>query len=241
MNTKTTILVLLSSATLIGCSCAPTSQPSSLSPSEASQPSSLSTSEASHATGLNTSEPHVEDSSHPTGLVTSEPDPTAIESSEPGLPEDSSFPTGLDTSEADPTGIESSEEESGEPLTYTLDQVASDTNANFIADDFAAACLEYDSRYKQWSNSVRYDDGEDNSEEKLSFYARKLAAYLPDYMLNNQVAAVYGDPEDPDYDDLFGTGIHYYAYVYQSPDKTVTAEVISYIYSWSYCADIYLF
>ena len=212
MTAKTTILALLASVTLAGCGCAP-AKSTGLSSAESSHATGLSTAESSHATGLSTSESSVEDSSHASGLS---------------------------TSTAESTDIESSESVSQEELTYTPEQVAAAANANLEAEGYAAR-LKYDSDSEQWWTRMAFATAEDHSEEKLSHYADILAAMLPDYMLDNQLEAVYGDPEAPDYEDIFGSPVYYYVYLYRSPDANVMAWVMSYIDSGVYCADLYVY
>ncbi|MBO5529208.1 MAG: hypothetical protein J6A47_07840 [Bacilli bacterium] len=216
MTAKTTILALLASVTLAGCGCAP------------AKSTGQSTAESSHATGLSTSESSAE-SSHATGLSISE-----------SSVEDSSHASGLSSSAAESTDIESSESVSQEELTYTPEQVATDANANLEAEGYAAR-LTYDSDAEQWWTRMAFASAEDHSEEKLSHYAGIITAMLPDYMLDNELEAVYGDPEAPDYDDIFGSPVYYYLYLYQSPDANVMAWVMSYINSGVYFADMYVY
>lgn len=212
MTAKTTILALLASVTLPGCGCAP------------AKSTGQSTAEPSHATGLSTAE-----SSHATGLSISE-----------SSVEDSSHASGLSASTAESTDIESSESVSQEELTYTPEQVATAANANLEAEGYAGR-LTYNSDTQQWWTRMAIGTAEDHSEEKLSHYADIFAAMLPDYMLDNELEALYGDPEDPDYEGIFGNPVYYYLYIYQSPDANVITWVMSYINSGVYFVDMYVY
>ena len=65
------------------------------------------------------------------------------------------------------------------------------------------------------------------TEANLGGAAQTLASFLPDYL--NLDVAVYGDPTDPDYYDLFEDGSYYYYIGCSTPDEGVEVAVISYV------------
>ena len=140
------------------------------------------------------------------------------------------------SSEVVPSSSEG-ESTSEEPVVeYTAAKVCEDFNANLTAAGYGSLAAEWDETYEEYSTGASFGASEDESEENLSDAAGTLASFLPEYM--SLGFAVYGDPTSEDYYDLFEDGSIYFYASFVSPDESVEAAVISYVYSGYLCAQI---
>ena len=115
-------------------------------------------------------------------------------------------------------------------VTYTAESVASDFNKNIVdaglGEYIDPAALD---QYGEYSTFAVIDESTDESEASLGQAAAILASFLPEYMEASE--AVYGDPTAEGYIDLFGDGSYYYYLETVTPDESVYAAVVSYVYS----------
>ena len=108
---------------------------------------------------------------------------------------------------------------------YYVDKVVADYNANLEAAGETMR-VSYNSYYESYISGKNFD-GSDESEATLKAAAEGLAQYLPDYM--TVLASVYGDPTDPDYEDVFSDQSYYYFIGAMTPDFGVAAMIYSYL------------
>lgn len=116
---------------------------------------------------------------------------------------------------------------------YPLDRVVQDINSSLSPYGMS---LEYNSQYNEWGIGVSFGSSTDESESNLSGGASQLASLLPSYMSNT--VAVYGDPTDPEYYDLFDDGSYYYYAQFVTPDEGVAVAIVTYIESSELCGEM---
>ena len=116
---------------------------------------------------------------------------------------------------------------------YPLDRVVQDINTALA--DYGMA-LEWNSQYQEYGIGVSFGSSTDESESNLSGGASQLASLLPSYMSCS--VAVYGDPTDPEYYDLFDDGSYYFYAQFVTPDEGVAAAIVTYIYDSALCGEL---
>ena len=137
------------------------------------------------------------------------------------------------TSQSGTSSSSSSSQQSG----YSVETVASDINALFVAGGYSDIQLSWNSTYQEYVVYVTVSTTElDETSANLGGAAYLLADYLPSYL--NQNYDVYGDPTDPDYYDLFDDNSYYYYLGYSTPDESVDVAVTSYVYEGELGAQI---
>ena len=116
---------------------------------------------------------------------------------------------------------------------YPLDRVVQDINTALADYDMA---LEWSSQQEAYGIGVSFESSTDESEANLSGGASQLASLLPNYM--SGTVAVYGDPTQPDYYDLFEDGSYYFYAQFVTPDEGVAAAIVTYIYNSELCGEL---
>lgn len=116
---------------------------------------------------------------------------------------------------------------------YPLDRVVQDINSALA--DYGMS-LEWSSQYQEYGIGVSFGSSTDESESNLSGGASQLAGLLPSYMSCS--VAVYGDPTDPEYYDLFDDGSYYFYAQFVTPDEGVAAAIVTYIYDSELCGEL---
>ena len=137
------------------------------------------------------------------------------------------------TSQSGTSSSSSSSQQSG----YSVETVASDINALFVAGGYSDIQLSWNSTYQEYVVYVTVSTTElDETSANLGGAAYLLADFLPSYL--NQNYDVYGDPTDPEYYDLFDDNSYYYYLGYSTPDESVDVAVTSYVYEGELGAQI---
>ena len=129
------------------------------------------------------------------------------------------------TSQSGTSSSSSSSQQSG----YSVETVASDVNALFVASGYSDIQLSWDSTYQEYVVYVTVSDSElDETEENLGSAANLLVPFVPTYM--ELQYDVYGDPTSADYYDMFDDNSYYYYLGYETPDGEVAVAITSYVY-----------
>ena len=115
----------------------------------------------------------------------------------------------------------------GGATSYTAAKVAEDMNANIAAAGYSFQA-KLNAAGTAYTLAVNFGSSTDESEASLKGAVNTLASFLPSYM--TLVTAFYDDPANGGY-DIFGDGTVTYYAQYKTPDGSVTATLIGYLYS----------